>query len=395
MHDEPRRAVHRGPVAAEELLDRLRGPALGRAHERGVAAAAQRPPHAQPPRDGVLHGELLGRHRKPTPGRRVCPCRFYDARCALEVHVRARARVQRRAVDELGCRRVLGDVAHRLVDGDLGGRRAAAARGRPAPRRARSRPPDRGPRAPRSPRAAARTPGASRRTAAPLARAPGRARRPAARTPPTSRASPARRRRPTHRRGRRGRQADHVRALDRPRVGSRAARRRPDRAPRRGSTANDRTSGSIRRCARACTPEPTTASTDASSRASARVDSAAAAAVRSPVMCSPSISARQAPVVASNSADHRGVRLEAQRDVAREDPDELDATGLSARASGHREHRPAVGVAPTAAAAPRTRRTESACKPPETASSSAVGRRAAPRPRRATGSARPRRLLQV
>ena len=47
---------------------------------------------------------------------------------ALEVHVGSRARVGRRAVYELGGRRVLGDVAHRLVDRDL--------RCRPAPRRA-------------------------------------------------------------------------------------------------------------------------------------------------------------------------------------------------------------------------------------------------------------------
>ena len=59
-----------GPVAPEQLVDRLAIPALGRAHERGVRAAAQRPPHAQPPRDGVLHGDLLGRHRNPTPARR-------------------------------------------------------------------------------------------------------------------------------------------------------------------------------------------------------------------------------------------------------------------------------------------------------------------------------------
>ena len=70
VHDQPGGAVDRGPVAAEELLDRLGRAALRRADERGVAAAAQRPPHAQPPRDGVLHGELLGRHRKPIPALR-------------------------------------------------------------------------------------------------------------------------------------------------------------------------------------------------------------------------------------------------------------------------------------------------------------------------------------
>ena len=307
--------------------------------------------------------------------------------------MRARARVQRRAVDELRCRRVLGDVAHRLVDGDLGGRRAAArATGSTAPSSVPAA--GRGPRAPRSRRAAARTPGASRRTAAPLARAPGPARRPAARTPPTSRVSRARRRRPT-RPARTPRWSG--RSRPRPRSSPRRSRAeppRPDRAPPRGS-ANDRTSGSMRRCARACTPEPTTASTDASSRASARVDNAAAAARAQPRDV---LAVHQSQAGAGRGVEERHAPLGAARGprptLPGKTPTSLTTTGLFAR-------RPAI-----VSTAPRSASTdcrggaekapdESACKAPETASSSASGAQERLDLRTRTGSARPRRLLQV
>ena len=132
VHDQPRRAVGRRPVAPEELLGRLGGAALGRAHERGFAAAAQRPPHAQPSRDGVLHGELLGRHRNPTTasaGRRG-PCPLYDERSRQRSTCARRPRSSAVAVDELGGRGVLGDVAHRLVDRDLVAATRGPARGR-------------------------------------------------------------------------------------------------------------------------------------------------------------------------------------------------------------------------------------------------------------------------
>ena len=75
VHDEPGRPVGRGPVAAEELVDRVRRPGLGGADERRLSPAAQRSSHAQPARDGVLHGAnpTLARSGRSRPSARRPP----------------------------------------------------------------------------------------------------------------------------------------------------------------------------------------------------------------------------------------------------------------------------------------------------------------------------------
>ncbi len=61
------------------------------------------------------------------------------------------------------------------------------------------------------------------------------------------------------------------------------------------------------------------------------MDRAAAAAVRNPVMCSPSISARQAPVVASKTAITAGCGSSPSATLPANTPTSLTTTGLSNR----------------------------------------------------------------
>ncbi len=106
----------------------------------------------------------------------------------------------------------------------------------------------------------------------------------------------------------------------------------------RRTSENERTRGTSSRCARACTPEPTIASTDASSRAAARTTSAEAAAVRIAVMCSPSITARQTPVVASNRQIVAWCISRPTDAFPGKTPTSLTTIGPDAHASGHGQH---------------------------------------------------------
>ena len=263
-----------------------------------------------------------------------------DAAVRSHVDVAAHAGAERRAVHELGGRRVLRDVPHRLVDRDLVGRHAA--RSRPSSTSPSSVPTD-GSRPASSAQPAGGGSNAWQRLDEQPRRRGQRRVELAARRREADRGDVRAGRDATT--GRATRTTCRGRSTSAPSTVPAAT---PSRAAAAGSRAtsrtseNSRTSGSIRRCARAWTPEPTTASTRASSRASARTDSADPAAVRSPVIASPSISARHAPRGRVEQADHGGVRLEPQLDVAREHADELHRHRRTRAAARHRQDRAAV-----------------------------------------------------
>ena len=247
-----------------------------------------------------------------------------------DVDVAAHAGLERRAVHELGRRGVLRDVPHRLVDRHLVGRRAP--RARPSSTSPSSVPAD---------RVEARELGtAGRRRLERLQRLHEQPRRRGQRRVELAarRREADRRdvRRPAPRRRQDGRRTTTCtgRRRRRPRPcrrRRRAAKRRPGSRATSRTSSNERTSGSIRRCARAWTPEPTTASTRASSRASARTDSADAAAVRSPVIASPSISASARPVDASNRQITAGCGSSPSSTLPGNTPTSFTATGEPAR----------------------------------------------------------------
>ena len=83
VDDQVGRAMSRGQCRANSASTAA-DPRWAARTSAASRAAAQRPSHAQPRGDGVLHGELLGRHRKPIPGHRASPHEPFYVHAALK-----------------------------------------------------------------------------------------------------------------------------------------------------------------------------------------------------------------------------------------------------------------------------------------------------------------------